>query len=174
MKTEPTRNSNPSIQNELDDIRTHAEADPSAIDGFAKLVREQLCAMYLSGVGVSSPLAAVPIEALQRYVEQFVVDQVGDDCSDDPILKTLIEQLILAHQMIGRLYADAISATSIESRRTNVQLATSLAGELRRLSIEIREQSGRRNARPLAVAQVDDGKKRQRAQNKVSDKTHVA
>ena len=174
MKTESKPNSEPSVQEELDEIRESAGSDPAAIDLFAQLVRDQMCAMYLSGMGVSSPLAAVPIAALQRYVEHFVLDQVGDDCSGDPILKTLIEQLILAHQMIGRLYADAISATSIEARRVNVQLATSLAGELRRLSIEIREQSTRHHSDPLAIATVSAAKKRQGGKNKEESKSNVA
>lgn len=83
-----------------------------------------------------------------------LLDQVGDDCAHDPVLKSLIEQLILAQQMIGRLYADAIAAASIDARRINVQLATTLTGELRRLSAEICEQTARHHARPVSTASV--------------------
>lgn len=102
-----------------------------------------------------------------------MLDATGSDCAKHPILRTLIEQLLLLHQTIGRLHGDAINATEIEHRRINLQLAAQLTGELRRLADEIDKmvQSRRSERLPFPTTKA---KKSGGAKSKVASKIGAA
>lgn len=146
---------------ELDNIRKAAEGDQSEIDRFRRLLRDDSGGVYLRGISLGTPLAAVPMESIREYIREFVGDAIGSDPKCDPLLRTLAEQVILAHHMIGRLHCEALEAKDSETRRTNVQLATALTGELRRLTKDLVERAEKSGGRKLKVAAtVDDEEKR--------------
>ena len=102
-----------------------------------------------------------------------MLDATGSDCAKHPILRTLIEQLLLLHQTIGRLHGDAINAADVEQRRVNLQLAANLTGELRRLAEEVEKmvQSRRSERLPFSTTKAE---KSGGAKSKLSSKVGAA
>lgn len=111
-------------------------SDSQKIEQYADLVRHDSYPMYLWGINRGLPLADAPIESFRRYIDDFARDVFGE--TEDPLLRILVEQLLLSHQVIGRLSCDAFDKSSdLDVRRTNFQLATSLMGEARRQTKEL-------------------------------------
>lgn len=118
---------------EIEHERERAFGDPEAIERIAKLIQNDSAALYLSGIAEDSPLAAAPIESLQMYLNAFLDEFLGQEGRRDPLLMTMAEQIILSKHVIARLYCEGLHEKDPEARRVNIQLATSLTGELRRL-----------------------------------------
>lgn len=147
-----------SPRQELDNIRRAAEGDQAEVDRFRRLLRDDSGGVYLRGISLGTPLAAAPMESIKEYIHEFVSDAIGCDPSNDPLLRTLAEQVILAHHTVGRLQCEALESKDAEERRVNLQLAISLTGELRRLTKELVERiegMGRRNLRVAELADAD-------------------
>lgn len=145
---------------ELEQIRQNAEGDANEVDRFTRLLRDGSGGIYIRGVTIGSPLAAVPMDALTSYIEEFVGDAIRCDPRSNPLLRSLAEQLVLAHHTIGRLQCEAMESKDPETRRVNMQLAISLLGELRRLSKEICERVASSKGHGLQVAAVDEPKEK--------------
>ena len=106
------------------------------VEDYAQLLRHDSYPMYLWGINRGLPLADAPIPSFRKYIDDFARDVFGE--TEDPLVRILVEQLVLSHQVIGRLCCDAVDKTSdLEVRRTNLQLATSLMGEARRQTKEL-------------------------------------
>ena len=106
------------------------------VESYADLLRHDSYPMYLWGINRGLPLGDAPITSFRKYVDDFARDVFGE--SHDPLVRILVEQLLLSHQVIGRLSCDAVDKSSdLEVRRTNLQLATSLMGEARRQTKEL-------------------------------------
>lgn len=147
--------------------------DPEVINRSAQVLRWDLFPAYIWGIQRDAGLAEISIEAVRKYVDDYVLDATGSDCRSQPLLRSLLEQSLLLHQTIGRLHGDGLKAATIEDRRQNLQLAASLIGELRRLAQEIDRfvQSRRKAAVPFPEAKKG---KTGGGKNKVVSKTHVA
>ena len=117
----------------LAEQRETAENDPDAIAKLAKVIRSDAFPMYMFGALGNTPLAATPLESYRLFVDNYVRDVCGDDCTSNPLLRMLVEQSLLAHHTIARLHYEAAGVLDSETRRVNHGLATTLTGELRRL-----------------------------------------
>lgn len=110
--------------------------DSDKIEHYSRLLRHDSYPMYLWGINRGLPLADAPIPSFRKYIDDFAHDIFGE--TKDPLVRILVEQLVLSHQVIGRLCCDAVDISSdLEVRRTNLQLATSLMGEARRQTKEL-------------------------------------
>lgn len=150
------------------------EADHAQVVAqYAQLVRRDMYPAYICGVQQNGIMADVPLASWRKYIEDYVFDATGSDCKNQPILRTLIEQLLLLNHTIGRLHGDAINASEIEHRRINLQLAVQLTGEQRRLAEEISRmiESGRSKRLPFPAAKSE---KKGGAKNKLTSKVGVA
>lgn len=123
-------------------------------------MRRDTTPAYVFAIQRNGVMADIPLTACRKYVDDYVLDATGGDCTKQPILRTLIEQLLLLHQTIGRLHGDAINASEIEHRRINLQLATQLTGELRRLAEEIDKTVQSRRSERLPFPTEKAGKSR--------------
>lgn len=137
---------------EADEVRREAEQSEEAIQNFADRLRDGSGGLYLRGISIGSALAAAPIESIDKYVQEFLEDTIGCSPKHEPLLRTLAEQVILAHHTIGRLQCEALASKDTEARRANMQLAISLTGELRRLTKDLAERAElSRNGKGLQV-----------------------
>ena len=153
------------LHRELDDIKKEAESCPQRKARLANLLRDDSGAMYLKGISIGTQNMAVPMESMQSYVREFVEDAIGCDPAQNPLLRTLAEQVVLLHHMISRLHCDAVCKDDLEHRRINTQLASTLTGELRRLTKELREQAALSSTGPSPKVKIfgekrEGGKKR--------------
>ncbi len=129
--------------------------------------------LYLHGISHGSTLGEMPLESLKRYVQSYVRDACGQK-EANPILRTLAEQFILTHHMIGRLHCDGVASEKLEARRLNIQLAISLTGELRRLGAEIHQQLQCSQQKPFAIAGFSSAEKPGGRKIKLAGKRNVA
>ncbi len=156
--TEPDRTNwqKPSQREELEDIRRDAEEDQDQIDWFRDLLRDSSGSVYLRGISQNTPFAAAPMESIQDYIQEFVVDAIGCDPSSDPLLRSLAEQVVLAYHTVGRLYNEAFEAQDPEYRRMNLQMAITLTGEFRRLTKDLIDRCENAGGRKLQVAELEE------------------
>lgn len=131
------------------------------IEHYADLLRHDSYPMYLWGINRGLPLGDAPIPSFRKYVDDFTHDVFGE--SHDPLVRILVEQLLLSHHVIGRLSCDAVDKSSdLEVRRINLQLVTSLMGESRRQAKELlqvrKTVKGNAPQRNTRVKKGGDGK----------------
>ena len=147
------------LHQQLDDIQKGAESCPESKVRLAKLLRDDSGAMYLKAISLGTQNMAVPLESMQSYVKEFVEDAIGRDPAQSPLLRTLAEQVVLLHHTISRLHCEAVSKDDLDHRRTNIQLASTLTGELRRLTKELREQVAMSSTGPSPKVKIFDEKR---------------
>lgn len=120
------------INAKLEEIKNAAAADPEYEEKLIDLILNQSAGIYLAGSNQSSPLRVLSSTAFQRYFEQLYA-QISGSKFKDPIHRMMIEQLAVAHHVIGRLMIDSGNCKDSESLRTQVTLAVQLMGEFRRM-----------------------------------------
>jgi hypothetical protein len=126
---------------ELEQIRTDAAKDPEEVEKYKDVIKDKAFSMHLFGISMGTPLAAVPIESMQQYLEDFIDELVGEKANLGPLDRLMVEQILLAHHLTGRLQCEALEG-DLETRRTNIQLAITLMGEMRRHVKDIKESVG--------------------------------
>lgn len=146
-------------------------ADSSNIDHYASILRHDSYPMYLWGINRGLPLADAPIPSFRKYIDDFARDVFGE--TEDPLVRILVEQLVLSHQVIGRLCCDAVDKSSdLEARRSNLQLATSLMGEARRQTkelLQVRKTVKDDASQKTPLAKKDGGGKSKLVSKQASD-----
>ncbi len=124
-----------------------ADLPPDQADAYlarkaeAYLLRNRSTACYLidvmsSGAGVVSPDGHV------EYVAEILA-AAGDP--RDPLERLLVEQALLAHHTVARLFVEAAKSTRSDAVKVRLDAAARLLGELRRCVLavaEYRERSG--------------------------------
>ncbi|TWU33437.1 hypothetical protein Q31b_57540 [Novipirellula aureliae] len=102
----------------------------------AESVRDRSAASYLFAVTrrvLGEPFSA---EVMRVYVDSTLADA---KVSDDPLERMLLEQAVLANHQLGRLYAEAATATKVEEIELYNAAATRLLAEFRRLALAIKQ-----------------------------------
>lgn len=85
--------------------------------------------------GIDRVFQGIDIPAVNLYFHRVLQD-LGNPT--DPIERVLIEQILMAHHNVGRLYAKAAHANHLEAERVYLGAAALLAGELRRTALAFR------------------------------------
>jgi hypothetical protein len=136
-------------------------ASPSqeAIQGYARLLREQFAGLHLRSTLLGTALTEVPLEAFDQYINQYIEDATGSSCRKSPILRTMLEHLLLLSSTIARLHSGAFETSTVENRRTSLQTAASLTGELRRLSQAVESQIQAHRSATFALPRPEERKR---------------
>lgn len=121
-------------------VRKNVSATPVAdavpVDVAAFNLRYRMGAAYVSAEfkGVSS--SALPLESLDVYLQQLMED-AGQP--SDPVVRIMLEQLVMVHHKIGRLNRLSADATTLEEAKVYDAGSACLLGELRRLALAIKD-----------------------------------
>lgn len=78
--------------------------------------------------------------ACRLYLDQFIA-AAGDP--QDPVERTLIEQVAVARLRLADLHAQAAQAKSVEAAKVYAGATARLLGEVRRVALTLREYRGR-------------------------------
>lgn len=115
-------------------------------------LRDMLSPIALYGSVSQSHGGQLSPDAYAKYLRDLV-----EDCGSprDPIEKMIVEQLILAHANIGRLYLRSGTAGQHEESVAYAAAAGRLTGEFRRLSLALSEYRSRAVER-IKVAETQD------------------
>ncbi len=117
----------------LDEIKRATSEDPEYEAKLIDLVLHQSAGIYLSGSNQSSPLRCLSHRAFQKYFDELY-EQIEGSEAKDPLHRMMIEQLTVAHHVIGRLMINSANCKDAEILRTQIMLASQLMGEFRRMT----------------------------------------
>lgn len=125
-----------------------ADLPPDQADAYlarkaeAYLLRNRSTACYLIDVMSSSGAGVVSPDGHVEYVAEILA-AAGDP--RDPLERLLVEQALLAHHTVARLFVEAAKSTRSDAVKVRLDAAARLLGELRRCVLavaEYRERSG--------------------------------
>lgn len=151
-------------------IRQAAEQDPDCEQALADFVMNQSAGMYLAGSNQSSPLRCLTPKAFQKYFDELYAE-IGCPEAKDPLHRLMVEQLVIAHHVIGRLVMNTANCQEIELLRTQCTLAVQLMSEFRRMAqavnaYEPRQKKENVPAVSLAPHRTDEAVKRPQARGR--------
>ncbi len=114
----------------------------------AYVLAHQSAAIYVSSSAYGTIRKSYSPQIFTIYLAKLL-----EDCGDpeDPIARMLIEQLALAHHIIGRLYIRAAESQDAQRAAVYDKAAARLLGELRRLALALKEYRTPPSARPQLV-----------------------
>jgi hypothetical protein len=123
------------------DIASHADiTEEQNVAAHADHLREIMSPVALYGSMGGSHGNNLSPDAYTQYLHDVV-----EDCGSprDPIERMIVEQLVLAHANIGRLYMKSGIAGQAEETVAYAAAAGRLTGEFRRLSLALTEYRSR-------------------------------
>ena len=136
------------------DIASHADiTEEQNVAAQAGHLRDIMSPVALYGSMGGSHGNMLGPDAYTRYLRDLVADC---GAPRDPIEKMIVEQLVLAHANIGRLYMKSGMAGQHEETVAYAAAAGRLTGEFRRLSLALTEYRSRAIERISVVGADED------------------